>query len=222
MKNLLAIATGEIGVKEISGAKTNEKILAYAKDCGFKDYTSDETAWCSLFINWVADKAGKKRSNSLAARSWLLEGVTTNHPEPGDIVVFWRESIDSWKGHVGVFMGFSKNASRIYCLGGNQGNQVSVTAYPVSQLLGFRRLVPNTKINFGKKILKIGDTGQDVVNLQDALKLLGFDCGTSDGKFGPKTEGALKEFQATNLDLAITGIFDKASREYMITVINSD
>ncbi|MGY5851430.1 C40 family peptidase [Salegentibacter sp. F14] len=222
MKNLLAIASAEIGVKEISGAKSNEKILSYAKDCGFKGYTSDETAWCSLFINWVAHQAGMKRSNSLAARSWLLHGVAINHPEPGDIVVFWRESLESWKGHVGVFMGFSKNGSRIYCLGGNQGNQVSVTAYPTDQLLGFRRLVPIAKISFSKKILKRGDTGEDVVNLQDALKILDFDCGTSDGKFGPMTERALKEFQATNMDLAVTGIFDKDSRENMADVLNSD
>lgn len=222
MKNLLAIASAEIGVNEISGPKANETILNYAKDCGFKDYTSDETAWCSLFVNWVAHKAGMKRSNSLAARSWLLEGVPTNHPEPGDIVVFWRESVNSWKGHVGVFMGFSMNGSRIYCLGGNQGNQVSVTAYPTSQLLGFRRLISAKKISFNKKILKNGNTGEDVVNLQEALKQLGFDCGTSDGKFGPMTEGALKEFQATNLDLAITGIFDKATREFMTIKLNSE
>ena len=222
MKNLLAIASAEIGVKEVSGSKANERILKYAKDCGFQDYTSDETAWCSLFVNWVAQKAGVKRSNNLAARSWLLAGVPTDHPEPGDIVIFWRESIESWKGHVGVFMGFSKDGSRIYSLGGNQGNQVSVTAYPASQVLGFRRPVPTTKISFAKKILKRGNTGEDVMKLQDALKLLGFNCGTSDGKFGPMTEGALKEFQATNFDLAITGIFDKATREYMASALNSD
>ncbi|SDG82160.1 C40 family peptidase [Psychroflexus sediminis] len=222
MKNLLAIASAEMGVKEVSGSGANEKIIQYAKDCNFIDYTSDETAWCSLFINWVAHKARVKRSHSLAARSWLLTGVPTDHPEPGDIVIFWRESLDSWKGHVGIFMGFSQDGHRIYCLGGNQGNQVSVTAYPSSQLLGFRRPVPTTKVGFAKKIIKKGDTGKDVIELQDALKLLGFNCGTSDGKFGPMTEGALKEFQATNFEVAITGIFDMATREFMISKLNSN
>lgn len=222
MKNLIAIASAEIGIKEISGPNANEQILKYAKDCGFKDYTSDETAWCSLFVNWVAHKAGMKRSKNLAARSWLLEGINTSNPEPGDIVVFWRESIESWKGHVGIYIGFSKDGSRIYSLGGNQGNQVSITAYSVNNLLGFRRLIPDEKINFKKKELKKGDTGEDVVKLQDSLKLLGFDCGTSDGKFGPMTEGALKEFQATNLNLDISGIFDKATREYMENRLNSE
>lgn len=72
----------------MSGSGINEKIKNYAKECNFKNYTSDEIAWCSLFINWVAHKAGMKRSKSLAARSWLLVGSKTNHPEPGDIVVF--------------------------------------------------------------------------------------------------------------------------------------
>lgn len=222
MNNVIAIASAEIGVKEVSGTGINQKILNYAKDCDFRDYTSDETAWCSLFINWVAHKAGMKRSNSLAARSWLLVGTKTDHPEPGDIVVFWRESVDSWKGHVGVYMGFSQDGSRIYCLGGNQGNQVSVTAYSANTLLGFRKLIPAEKVSFKSKILKRGGTGADVVNLQDALKILGFDCGTSDGRFGHMTEGALKEFQATNFDIAITGIFDKDTREYMALVLNSD
>lgn len=222
MKNLIAIASAEIGTKEISGPNANEQILKYAQDCGFDDYTSDETAWCSLFVNWVAHKAGMKRSKSLAARSWLLEGINTSNPEPGDIVVFWRESIDSWKGHVGLYIGYSQDGSRIYSLGGNQGNQVSITAYSTNHLLGFRRLIPAESISFKKRILKKGDTGTDVGKLQDALKLLGFDCGTSDGKFGPMTEGALKEFQATNLNLDISGIFDKATREYMENTLNSE
>lgn len=130
--------------------------------------------------------------------------------------------MESWKGHVEVYMGFSQDGSRIYCLGGNQGNQVSVTAYPVNQLLGFRKLIPAEKVSFKNKTLRKGDNGAEVENLQDALKILGFDCGTSDGRFGSMTEGALKEFQATNFDLAITGIFDKATRDYMTLVLNSD
>ena len=69
MKYLLAIASAEIGVKEVSEPGINEKIKNYAEEWDFKIYTSDETAWCSLFINWVAHKAGMKRSKSLAAKS---------------------------------------------------------------------------------------------------------------------------------------------------------
>lgn len=39
--------------------------------------------------------------------------------------------------------------------------------------------------------------GEDVRALQELLNRLGFDCGTADGIFGPKTSAAVKAFQRT-------------------------
>ncbi|WP_297338104.1 TIGR02594 family protein [Algoriphagus sp.] len=220
MENLLQIAINEIGVKEIPGTGNNPQILNYARESGFPDYVSDDVAWCSLFMNWVAQKSGLERSKSLAARSWLNFGLPISNPEPGDVVVFWRGDRNSWTGHVGIFMGFSHDLKRIYCLGGNQGNQVSVTAYGAGKLLGFRRLRPDSAVGFSRKNLEKGDTGQEVIYLQDALKQLGFDPGTSDGVFGPKTHQALIDFQSTNNDLTRNGIFDKATREFLTELLN--
>jgi uncharacterized protein (TIGR02594 family) len=221
MGNVVEIASAEIGVRELPGTRTNPQILRYAEETGFHNYKSDETAWCSLFTNWVAFRSGLERSNSLAARSWLNIGIPIERPEPGDVVVFWRERRDSWKGHVGFFNGFSADGSRVYCLGGNQGNQVSITAKPIDQVLGYRRLRPKGPTNFSGKDLKNGDTGADVVKLQDSLKQLGHNCGTSDGVFGPKTEQCLKDFQATDLSLSITGVFDKDTREFMSKILKN-
>jgi len=44
-------------------------------------------------------------------------------------------------------------------------------------------------------LLKLGDSGTDVKQLQDALKQAQFDPGTPDGQFGPGTEAAVKAFQ---------------------------
>ncbi|MDT0647927.1 TIGR02594 family protein [Zunongwangia sp. F260] len=221
MKNLLQIAMGEIGVKEVSGPDANPQILKYARDCQINDYTSDEVAWCSLFINWVALKSGLERTKNLTARSWLNAGIPVINAEPGDIVVFWRESRESWKGHVGVFLGCSTDGTRIYCLGGNQGNQVSITAYTADQVLGYRRLRSVKETKFSKKTLKRGDTGKEVRALQDALKQLGFNSGTSDGIFGPKTERTLKDFQATSGSISINGIFDASTREFLVEVLKA-
>jgi len=221
MASAVEIASAQIGVREVAGPKSNPQILRYARETGFNNYQSDDSAWCSLFVNWVAMKSGLERSNSLVARSWLNVGIPVENPEPGDVVVFWRESRDSWKGHVGFFQGFSNDGSRVYCLGGNQGNQVSVTAKPLSQVLGYRRLRILGPIGFSRKTLKKGSTGQDVVRLQDALKQLGFNCGTSDGIFGPKTEQCLKDFQATNESLGITGQFDRKTRDYMVEILSA-
>lgn len=46
--------------------------------------------------------------------------------------------------------------------------------------------------------LHFGDSGQSVSAIQDKLKSLGFDCGASDGIWGPITQAAVKKFQAAN------------------------
>lgn len=218
MGNVMQIATAEIGIKEVKGSRSNSQILKYAKESGFKRYKSDEIPWCSLFTNWVAYKAGLERSKSLSARSWLNVGIPVKTPEPGDIVVFWRERRNSHKGHVGFFQGFSEDKSRVYCLGGNQSDMVSVTAKPTEQILGYRRLRFVNDINFSKKNLKKGDRGSEVTKLQDLLKQLGFNCGTSDGIFGPKTEQCVKDLQATSENLEITGILDSKTKAYILEV----
>jgi uncharacterized protein (TIGR02594 family) len=98
----------------------------------------DETAWCSAFINFLAIECGCDHSGKLNAKSWLEIGKETKYPELGDVVIFWREKKDSWKGHVGLFI--SANSSVIYCLGGNQDNQVNIKPYPRGQLLSYRRI----------------------------------------------------------------------------------
>lgn len=221
MDKLIKVATKELGISEISGSKHNERILQYAEEIGQNWINDDETPWCSVFMNWVAMKSGCQRSNSAAARSWLTVGFSVQNPEPGDVVVFWRDDPNSHKGHVGIFLGYSNDHSRIYTLGGNQGNAVSISAYSADRLLDFRRLQLDQKTTLTEKILKIGDAGQEVVDLQNALKQADFNPGTSDGVFGPKTESGLKQLQATNLDLEISGIFDEATREYLLGLINA-
>lgn len=216
---LVQIATAEIGVREVAGGDHNERILQYARDIGHTWIESDETPWCSIFLNWVAMKAGAKRSDSGSARSWLNVGASVDSPEPGDVVVFWRQSPNSHKGHVGIYLGFSMDQSRVYVLGGNQGDQVGITAYSSERLLGFRRLRPR-EIELGTGSLKRGDRGSAVVQVQDALRMAGFNPGTSDGIFGPRTEEAVKALQATNLQLEIDGVFDAETREYLLGLVN--
>lgn len=138
--NTITIALSQYGVTETLGENHNQIILNYFKDIGKQWVTTDETAWCSAFVNWVALKANKEQSGALTARSWLKVGTPTRTPKLGDVVVFWRSSKQSWKGHVGFFVGYSQDKQYIYCLGGNQNNQVNIKAYPAYRLLGFRTL----------------------------------------------------------------------------------
>jgi uncharacterized protein (TIGR02594 family) len=222
MSSILQIATAELGQKEISGKVDNPRIVNYAKESGITGVSNDEVPWCSNFVNWVAFKAGLKRSNKANARSWLLIGQKVDEaPEPGDVVIFWREKPDSWKGHVGFFLGYSKNLARVYCLGGNQGNQVSISAYPSDTVLGFRRLQQTNIIKLPKPTLKLNDKGDEVELLQEALKTAGFNSGTSDGYFGKKTENAIKQLQATSGSLKIDGVYGAKTKDYLLSVLST-
>jgi len=136
----LEIAFNELGVEEIPGPEHNPRIQEYLAAVDLPG-AEDETAWCSAFVNWVMKQAGHERTGSGAARSWLTYGNEIMDPLYGDIVVLWREDPDSWKGHVGFYAGMDRKKERIFILGGNQGNMVSVRAYPADRLLQYRRPV---------------------------------------------------------------------------------
>lgn len=221
MGDLLKIAANELGTKEISGSEHNATIVGYAQAAGFTWVNDDETAWCSIFVNWVAMQAELPRSEKANARSWLTVGEdVTNAPEPGDVVVFWRESPASWKGHVALFLGFSSDKKMVFCLGGNQGNSVSIAAYPASTVLGFRKLTHKKLTQVPEKTLRKGDRGNDVRALQEALILARFSSGTVDGDFGSQTESAVKALQALHTQLTIDGVFGPDTRTHLISILN--
>lgn len=136
--NIINTALSQYGVKEIVGRQHNPKVLEYFKAAGHSWVKDDETAWCSAFANWVAKNAGKQATGKLDARSWLKVGQKVTSPQIGDVVVFWRESRSSWKGHVAFFV--RETNRHIYVLGGNQNNSVNIKAYPKNRLLEYRRL----------------------------------------------------------------------------------
>ena len=129
----MEIARGELGQKEVKGAKHNPRIIEYHKTTTLKG-TTDEIPWCSSFVNWVMKQAGYPGTNSAAARSWLNYGQRLAAPVPGCIVVLSREG----GGHVGFYMGQDSYGLKI--LGGNQGDAVTVAHYPAGRCLGL--LVP--------------------------------------------------------------------------------
>lgn len=142
MNSLISIALSQYGVKEVKGAKDHPQIINYFTSIGYnKTKFKEETAWCSAFVNWVAKEAGYEHTNNLTARSWLSAGKSIENPKIGDLVVLWRENPDSWKGHVGFLVKESKRY--VYLLGGNQGNSVSIKAYPKSRVLDYRKLAKN-------------------------------------------------------------------------------
>ena len=136
---LTQVAMTQWNNTEIKGQEDNKEVVKYFKDIGF-DINNDETPWCSAFMNWCAKQAGLEQTYKLNARSWLNVGTPINEDElqMGDVVVLWRESRNSWKGHVGLLM--RKTDKHLYLLGGNQNNRVKISKYGKYRVLGYRRL----------------------------------------------------------------------------------
>jgi uncharacterized protein (TIGR02594 family) len=89
--------------------------------------------WCAAFVNSVLDRAGISSTESLLARSYLKWGLSTEMPQPGDIMVF-RRGTEGWQGHVGFYVETVTvdDVEYFVVLGGNQDQSVSYRLYPVT------------------------------------------------------------------------------------------
>ncbi len=131
------IAQRFVGIKETPGVASTPLVLAMLRlDASWPE--GDEVAWCSGFCNFVCWLLRRPRSKSSAARSWLSIGrpVGLDEARAGDDIVVLERGAG---GHVGFFAG--REGDQILILGGNQGDQVSIAAFPITRLLGIRRLV---------------------------------------------------------------------------------
>jgi uncharacterized protein (TIGR02594 family) len=136
----MAIAREKLGIHEIPGPKANAFIVECLKSTtiGRPDNQSDETPWCSAFANRVMQLAGYEGTNSAWARSWLDWGREPADEEFGEgVVVVLARGANS--GHVGFLEDWTdEDGGRVKLLGGNQGNAVSYTWFPMSRVLGWR------------------------------------------------------------------------------------
>lgn len=122
----LAEAQNLIGTKEVLGSRNNPVILDWADNLDIH-YSGDEVPWCGLFVAHCIGATMPDEvlpSNPLGARQWERFGESTA-PRLGAVMVFWRESKNSGKGHVGFYTGEDDSAYRI--LGGNQTDKVCLT-----------------------------------------------------------------------------------------------
>lgn len=127
-------AAKNLGVAEGPGAADNPTVLKYYADAGFPGIKHDEVAWCAAFVGAMLKRAGYKPSGSLGARSYETYGVNLHKPMFGCIGVKKRPG-GGWLGHVGFVVAY--DGSRVWMLGGNQGDAVSVAGFPVAQFTAF-------------------------------------------------------------------------------------
>lgn len=131
-------AINELGTSEIPGPESNQQIKKYLEVVDLSHYDDSEISWCAAFVAWVLKESGYEYLSSPAARAWISHGIFSPEPFVGCIVILWRESITSWKGHIGFCMGVDYENDCIYILGGNQNNTVSIQKFPIDRVLDIR------------------------------------------------------------------------------------
>lgn len=151
--NWISIAEGEKGVKENTSKKKHDpRVMEYHASVK-GNINTDETPWCSSFVNWVMNKAGKGGTNSAMAISWKKYGKKLDRPAYGSIAVIdWDGPGPGWKGHVGFVVG--KKGNNILLLGGNQANAVNIKTFSTSKIVAYvvpnGYDVPDSAYSFGK------------------------------------------------------------------------
>ena len=143
---VIAEAVRYLGINEIKGKLNNATIMSWAKDVGVdKIYTSDEIAWCGLFVAKVILKAGfEVVKDPLWALNWSNFGTKQSVAMLGDVLVFKRDG----GGHVGFYIAEDKNYFHV--LGGNQSNSVSITRIAKNRCVAIRRC--NWKVSQPKEV----------------------------------------------------------------------
>lgn len=131
----MVTAFADLGEHEIKGPKHNPKIVQYFADVGHKEVRDDETAWCAAFVGSNLVRNGMKAAG-IGARTYEPWGLYLKRPAYGCIAVKRRASGPTWGGHVGFVV--AANNAQVWLLGGNQGDQVSVAAFPREMFTAFR------------------------------------------------------------------------------------
>lgn len=158
----LAEAHRLLGLKEDTGAGSNQQILQWARDLGVS-YDDDDVPWCGLFVgHCIASQLPREPlpANPLGARAYQSFGKQVM-PQPGAIMVFWRESKMSGKGHVGFYVG-EDQADNFLILGGNQGNEVSIIGKPRERFLGARWPITALPATGGAVLAHVPGVGSQV------------------------------------------------------------
>lgn len=207
-----------LGVKEMPGPRHNPLIVQWGRDAGIEWWNNDDDAWCAVAVNGALVNCGYPSTRSALARSFTRYGTRLAEPVTGAIVVFPRGTNPLF-GHVGVVEVIHANGT-MTVLNGNVGNEMRRSVFRVASVVpdGIRwppgatppkgAQLAGRETPLGARVLKLGSRGSDVTLLQRHLGLLGYDL-VPDGAFGPKTEAAVKQFEARR-GLNADGVADTA------------
>ena len=154
-RNALQFALTELnaGAGEIGGNNMGPWVKKYLAPAGLPEGNS----WCASFVSWCFLQAmgGDKKAmpfkynasarnifNQFKQKGWIYDGNDPNIlPQPGDIVSWWRVSLPSGFGHIGIIHHFEDGF--LYTIEGNKAANVAGFSYVktrMDKLLGYGRV----------------------------------------------------------------------------------
>jgi hypothetical protein len=142
-----AVGEAAAGAREVGGDNMGPDVAKY-----LNGIVEPPNNWCAGFVCWcLKNSGGMPFPYTVAARKILSlaaeAGLTTfkdpvqTMPRPGDIAVWWRNSLPSGLGHTGFV--HHVDGGRMFTIEGNRTSRVEGFDYPVvgmQKLLGFVRL----------------------------------------------------------------------------------
>ena len=206
--------------KRYAGYRPSQKAITYKRcqrlrpskpvnTCDGCKYKGRLAFDCRGFLHWIMKLAGIIISGQSVGSQW---NTKSNWAEQGDIdampdliaAVFIRAKSGKWE-HVGIHIG---GGQIIHCSGEVKRDTIggdrkwSHYAIPAGLYTAEEIEKAHKERGIFTRTLKKGSRGEDVRAMQEMLTKLGYDVGAKDGKadgiFGPKTEEAVKAFQAAN------------------------
>lgn len=151
---------------------------------------------CRGFTAWLVRQVGLDLTGQGAtsqyntASNWVRRGKISEMP---DCVCCVFRDKDGKKEHTGMHIG---GGVVIDCSTGvSSVGMRGWTHYGIPVGLYEEGAIP---VDIVKPVLRKGDRGDEVKDLQERLNALGYDCGEADGVFGTRTKNAVVRFQTSN------------------------
>ena len=171
---------------------------------------------CAQFVRWCMDSIGIKMVSGANSQwkqtDWEQQGSIGTLPEDKLCIVYRQDG--NKMAHTGIYCG---DGYIIHA----KGHDYGVVKQPLGEPKFTHWGIPwglykeKQPMKPTWPTLEKGATGDYVYILQGMLNVNGNNCGKADGKFGAKTQSALKEYQALH-DLNVTGICGKTTWASML------
>ena len=142
-----AVGEAAAGAGEVGGDNMGPHVDRY-----LNDLKEPPQSWCAGFVCWCLKSSGcMPFSYTIVARDIMhyakaaglqvFKDPEKETPLPGDIIVWWRNGLESWKGHAGYV--HHVDQGRLFTIEGNRSSWVQGFQYPLvglAKLLAFVRI----------------------------------------------------------------------------------